>query len=98
MAGKVDNIYFVFPDIKNYLFPSNYKLLSNTTEIFELEFAFYEYHLLTKEEPIKRGAFFKSIDDILTHHYIICSNNSPLIWEGRSEIVKAYFKEGNFFK
>ncbi|GAB6183629.1 TRM11 family SAM-dependent methyltransferase [Thermodesulfovibrio hydrogeniphilus] len=96
MTGKVDNMPFVLPDIKSHLFPSNYKLLPNTTEIFELEFAFYEYHLLTKGELIKRGAFFKSIDDIPTHHYIICLNNSPLIWEGRSEIVKAYFKEGNF--
>jgi hypothetical protein len=27
---------------------------------------------------------------------VICSNNSPLTWEGRSEITKSYFKEGSF--
>jgi SAM-dependent methyltransferase len=76
--------------------PKEYELLPNTSELFELEFAFYEYKLLTKDEIVQRGAFFKSVERIPTHHYIICSNNSPLIWEGRSEITKSYFKEGNF--
>jgi tRNA G10 N-methylase Trm11 len=76
--------------------PEGYELLPNTSELFELEFAFYEYKFLTKDEIIQRGAFFKSVEGIPTHHYTICSNNSPLIWEGRSEITKSYFKEGNF--
>jgi DNA modification methylase len=84
------------PSIYSILFPKGYEILPNTTELFELEFAFYESNLLSKEEIIKRGAFFKSIDNKFTNHYIICSNNSPLIWRGRSEIAQAYFKEGNF--
>ncbi|HOL21541.1 MAG TPA: DNA methyltransferase [bacterium] len=84
------------PDITSFLLPKSFELLPNTTEIFELEFAFYEYNFLNKEEIIQRGAFFKSVDGIPTHHYLICSNNNSLLWEGRSEITKSYFKEGNF--
>lgn len=84
------------PKITTFLLPSEYELLPNTSELFELELAFYEYKFLAKNEIIDRGAFFKSVDGIPAQHYIICSNNSPLIWEGRSEITKSYFREGNF--
>lgn len=84
------------PKITSFLLPKEYELLPNTSEVFELEFAFCEYKFLTKDEIIKRGAFFKSVDGIPTHHYIICSNNSHLVWQGRSEVTKSYFKEGNF--
>jgi len=84
------------PKITSLVLPKEFELLPNTSEVFELEFAFYEYKFLTKDEIIRKGAFFKSVDEIPTYHYIICSNNSSLIWEGRSEITKSYFKEGNF--
>lgn len=84
------------PKAASLLLPKGYELLPNTSELFELEFALYEYIFLPKQEIIERGAFFKSIEGKLTHHYVICSNNSPLIWQGRSEITKSYFKEGNF--
>jgi len=84
------------PKITSLIIPEHFELIPNTSEIFELEFAFYEFKYLTKDELIRRGAFFKSVDGIPTYHYVICSNNSPLIWEGRSEITRAYFKEGNF--
>jgi len=84
------------PKITSLVLPKEFELLPKTSEVFELEFAFYEYKFLTKDEIIRKGAFFKSVDEIPTYHYIICSNNSSLIWEGRSEITKSYFKEGNF--
>lgn len=84
------------PKITSFILPKEFELLPNVSEVFELEFAFYEYKFLTKDEIIRRGAFFKSVDGIPTYHYMICSNNSPLVWKGRSEITKSYFKEGNF--
>lgn len=84
------------PKLSSFLFPEGYELLPNISELFELEFAFYEYRMLTKEKIIQRGAFFKSIDRKPTCHYTICSNNNNLIWKGRSEITQSYFKEGNF--
>ncbi len=92
---KLNQISRLVP-LKSCLLPEEYGLLPNITEIFELEFAFYEYKFLTKDEIIRRGAFFKSIDGIPTYHYMICSNLSPLIWKGRSEITRLYFKEGSF--
>ena len=98
---KTDNKYGKFsisnlPRVSSILFPKEYALLPNTTELFELEFAFYEYNFLTKDEIRNRGAFFKSIGGTPTNHYLICLNSSPLIWKGRSNITKSYFKEGNF--
>lgn len=84
------------PEIASLILPSEFKLLPNISEIFELEFAYYEYKFLTKKEIITRGAFFKSVNEIPTYHYLICSNSSPFIWKGKSPITKAYFKEGNF--
>jgi len=84
------------PKITSFILPREFELLPNVSEIFELEFAFYEYKLLSKNEIIRRGAFFKSVDGIPTYHYIICSNNTHLIWKGKSEITRSYFKEGKF--
>ncbi|MGQ9702382.1 MAG: hypothetical protein ACUVQT_08015, partial [bacterium] len=94
MSGQIDQISDItsisdLPKITSFILPKEFELLPNTSEVFELEFAFYEYKFLTKEEIIRRGAFFKSIVGIPTYHYIICSNNSPLIWEGRSELTKS---------
>ena len=98
LINSADNSKYIkeLPSIYSILFPEGYEILPNTTELFELELAFYEKSIISKDEIIKRGAFFKSIDNKLTNHYIICSNNNPVIWEGRSEITQAYFKEGNF--
>jgi len=84
------------PKIASIILPSGFVLLPNASEVFELEFAFYEHKFLTSDEIVRRGAFFKSVDGVLTYHYMICSNISPLVWEGRSEITRSYFKEGNF--
>ena len=46
------------PKIETFLFPEEYELLPNTSEVFELEFAFYEYKFLAKNEIVQRGAFF----------------------------------------
>ena len=82
--------------INSYLFPKSFELLPNVSEVFELEFALYEYKCLTPEEIIRRGAFFKSINGKPTYHYLICSSNSTSIWQGKSNKAKNYFREGNF--
>jgi len=70
------------PKIETFLFPEGYELLPNTSEVFELEFAFYEHKFLLKNEIVHRSAFFKRVDGTPTHHFVICSGNSPLTWEG----------------
>jgi len=90
------NLLTNLPRVSSFILPKEFDLLPNASELFELEFAFYEYKSLTKDEIVQRGAFFKSVDGVLTNHYRICTSNNPLIWEGRSEKTKAYFREGNF--
>ncbi|MEW6096177.1 MAG: hypothetical protein AB1567_06595 [bacterium] len=67
------------PKITSVILTKEFELLPNTSEVFELEFAFYEHKFLTKDEIIHRGAFFKSVDGILTYHYIICSNKRSIL-------------------
>ncbi|HOP61526.1 MAG TPA: DNA methyltransferase [Candidatus Saccharicenans sp.] len=95
-SSREVNLLTNLPKASSFMLPKEFDLLPNASELFELEFAFYEYKSLTKDEIIHRGAFFKSVDGVLTYHYKICASNNPLIWEGRSEKTKAYFREGNF--
>jgi len=49
------------PKITSLVLPKEFELLPKTSEVFELEFAFYEYKFLTKDEIIRKGAFFKAL-------------------------------------
>ncbi len=89
-------MFIYIPDIVTKLIPSEYEILPNITELFELQFAYYEYSNLSKEDIINRAAYFKSVNGIPTYHYIICSNNNSILWEGKSEKTKSYFQGGNF--
>ena len=87
-----DNVDILnFPSIQNQLFPDNLKLLLSVTEIFELEFAYYESKLLSKSELIKRGAYFESVDGIETYHSKICKKTSKALFERRSRQTISYF-------
>ncbi len=44
------------PKIPKLLLQEGYELLPNTSELFELEFAYYESKLLSDNDIIKRGA------------------------------------------
>ena len=80
--------------IPKMLFPNGFELLPTVTEIFELEFAYYESKTLTKEELIKRGAYFESIDGIETVHSKICKETSKALFENRSRSTVSYFVNG----
>ncbi len=82
------------PTISEMLFPNSFELLPSVTEIFELEFAYYESKILSKEELIKRGAYFKSIDGIETIHSKICKETSKALFENRSKATISYFMNG----
>ncbi|OAG26683.1 TRM11 family SAM-dependent methyltransferase [Thermodesulfatator autotrophicus] len=82
------------PSISEILFPSGFELLPSVTEIFELEFAYYESKILSKRELIKRGAYFKSIDGRETIHSKICRGTSKALFENRSKSTISYFMNG----
>lgn len=66
-----DTSMLSLPKIATILLPEEYELLPNTSEVFELEFAFYEYKTLSKSEIVQRGAFFKSVDGIPINHILL---------------------------
>lgn len=79
------------------LFPKNYQLIDGTDEIFELDLALWEYKLLTKEELIKRSAYFKLIDGEETIHYRTCNlQNLEEIHKNSSFRTKIFFLDGKY--
>jgi len=82
------------PTPSQILFPDSFKLLPSVTEVFELELAYYEFNTLTREELIKRGAYFKAIDGIETLHSKICKETSKVLFENRSRSTISYFMDG----
>jgi len=77
-------------------FGDNIELLPNVDELFELEMAFLEFNCLSKEELIKRSAFIKSVENTLTHHFLLYSNYDETVNENRTNKTQTYFKEGQY--
>ena len=86
-----------FKTITEKLFPKSYQLIDGTDEIFELNFALWEYENLNKENLIRRSAYFKSIEDELTIHYQTCNlQNLEEIHRNSSLPTKAFFLNGKY--
>ncbi len=90
-----ENNIFTY-NFTNILFDNEIELLPSVTELFELELAFLEYNSLTKDELIKRCAYFKTINSKPTIHYQ--ANTHKLAFEilTRSNRTKNYFENGLF--
>jgi len=78
----------------NTLFPDGLELLPTVTEVFELEFAYYESKILSNDQLIKRGAYFKSVNGTETIHSILCKETSNALFENRSKSTISYFMNG----
>lgn len=82
------------PSVSRMLFPNGFELLPTVTEIFELEFAYYESKTLSKEELIRRCAYFESIDGVETVHSKLCKETSKALFENHSKFTISYFING----
>ena len=79
------------------LFASDYQLLDGTDEIFELNFALWEYQNLKEGKLINRSAYFKSVKGKPTIHYQTCDlQNLEDIHKNSSLRTKAFFLEGKY--
>ncbi len=92
----MSTLFYQIPEISNTLFGSNVKLLPSVDELFELELANLEYHILDKEELIERSAFFQSVNGNLTKHFRLYSVNTTALSENRSAQTRNYFENGQF--
>lgn len=86
-----------FESLETRLFPRGYKLILGTSQIYELELALAESHVLTPEEVVRRGAYFDSVDNVKTHHFCMCAV-SPLQVDDSSSSRRRTFFEANLFK
>ena len=78
-------------------FPKNYQLIDGTDEIFELDLALWEYEVLSKEELIKRSAYFKLIDGEETIHFKTCNlQNLEDVHKNSSFRTKVFFLDGKY--
>lgn len=83
--------------ITKKLFPETYQLIDGTDEIFELNFALWEYENLKKQDLINRGAYFKSVENTPTIHYQTCNlQNLEEIHQNSSLRTKAFFLNGKY--
>ena len=93
MTNETLNTLYL-PSIVNTLFPDGLELLPTVTEVFELEFAYYESKILSNDQLIKRGAYFKSVNGTETIHSILCKETSKALFENRSKSTISYFMNG----
>ena len=89
------SVYEIKP-ITSVIFSDNVSLLPNVDELFELEMAWLEYNLLTKEEILERSAFIKSIDNQYSNHFLLYSDYNANVNENRSKDLQTYFEECQF--
>ncbi|HOK34967.1 MAG TPA: hypothetical protein PLB19_02460 [Candidatus Paceibacterota bacterium] len=83
--------------ITEKLFPPTHQLIDGTDEIFELNFALWEYENLNKQDLINRAAYFKSVEGIPTIHYQTCNlQNLEEIHQNSSLRTKAFFLNGKY--
>lgn len=86
-----------FKPITEKLFPPAYQLIDGTDEIFEVNFALWEYENLKKQDLIDRGAYFKSVESVPTIHYQTCNlQNLEEIHQNSSLRTKAFFLNGKY--
>jgi len=82
--------------LQEKIFGSELVLLKSANELFELELAFLESQLLSKNEMIARAAFFKTIDGTPSNHFLMCQYFNSHFGGGRSSATRAYFEEGRY--
>lgn len=86
-----------FKPITEKLFPADYQLIDGTDEVFELNFALWEYKNLNKQDLIKRSAYFKSVEGNQTIHYQTCNlQNLEEIHRNSSLRTKTFFLNGKY--
>jgi len=78
------------------LLPSGYKLLPGVNQIYELELALAEYRSLTKEDLIRRSAYFHKVDGVETFHSKLCSGAPLKIDKSTSVRLRTFFQAYQF--
>jgi SAM-dependent methyltransferase len=91
-------VKFEFPlsDLIKELLPNGYELLPGVNQIYELELALAEYRSLTKEDLIRRSAYFYKVDGIETFHSKLCTGVPLKIDKSTSVRLRTFFQVYQF--
>ncbi len=84
------------PSFLQSLFEDKVELLPSVNELFELELAYLEYTCLPKGDLSDRLAYFKSVNNNFTKHFLMYNIYTKALTENRSASTKAYFENGLF--
>lgn len=80
------------PSVPKNLFPQEYELLPGVNHIYELELAIAEFNSLSKQELVKRGAYFWLVDGEETYHHRLCSGGPLQVDKNSSTSRRAFFE------
>jgi hypothetical protein len=93
----IDQVELLKADWTASLFPQAYRLVPHIHEVYELYLAHLESRLLSIEEIIHNGAFFASIGDRPTRHFLMCTGQPLRLPDHSSSRLRAFF-ERNLFR
>jgi SAM-dependent methyltransferase len=82
-------------DVRSRVLPEGYELVPGLNSIYELDLALAEASALSKNDAIRRSAYFARIDGRETVHYKLCSG-SPLQVDQGSFRMRAFFEVFKF--
>lgn len=83
-------------DMAAKLFPAKRQLLPNLSDVYELELAFYENLILNDDWLQRNGAYFASVNDEPTRHYLMCTGNPLKLPDHSSARLKSFFVKNIF--
>lgn len=83
-------------EIFKELFSQGLELLPQVNEVYELELAYLESQILSKDELIKNGAFFSMVDNITTRHFLMCKGEALKVANYSSSRLKSFFQNNQF--
>ncbi len=95
-APKNMKDFYSTPNISQKLFGEETELLPSVSELFELEMANLESVVLNEQQLINRSAFFKTINQQPTNHFLLYSQQTESVSENRSVKTRSYFENGQF--
>jgi len=82
--------------LNNVIFPSHLRVLPQVNEVYELELAYYESQILSDEEILRNGAYFQSVNEQPTRHFLMCRGEPLRLAEHSSSRLKSFFQTNQF--
>lgn len=96
MKTNKNRKFYEIPSFLKILFERKVELLPSVNELFEFELAYLEYNSLYSDNFLDRTAYFKSVNNKYSKHYLMYKSSSNALIDNRSTLTKSYFENGKF--